>query len=100
MTKARLRKPRIYLETTMFNYYFDTDRDAHADTVTLFEECAFGRFEPYTSDYVLAELGRDLTEKRGKMLALIDVYKIIVLANTDESDKLALRYTAEGVLPP
>jgi hypothetical protein len=28
-----LRTQRIYLETTMFNYYFDSDRDAHADTV-------------------------------------------------------------------
>jgi hypothetical protein len=26
--------PKIYLETTVFNYYFDTERDAHEDTVT------------------------------------------------------------------
>ena len=68
-----MRKPKIYLETTLFNYYFDEDRDAHADTVTLFEECAAGKFETYTSDCVLAELeDTSLTEKRGKMLALID----------------------------
>ena len=28
-----MKKLRIYLETTLFNYYFDEDRDAHADTV-------------------------------------------------------------------
>ena len=28
---------KLYLETTMFNYYFDTERDGHADTVRLFE---------------------------------------------------------------
>ena len=25
----------MYLETTMFNYYFDSERDAHADTVSM-----------------------------------------------------------------
>ena len=38
-----MRVPKIYLETTMFNYYLDTDRDAHADTVKLFEEIAAGK---------------------------------------------------------
>ena len=28
-----MRTQKIYLETTLFNYYFDKDRDAHADTV-------------------------------------------------------------------
>ena len=36
-------KSKIYLETTLFNYYFDTDRDAHADTVTLFQEDRRGK---------------------------------------------------------
>ena len=48
--------PKIYLETTLFNYYFDKDRDAHADTVTLFEECASGKYEAFTSVYVIDEL--------------------------------------------
>ena len=43
-----MRVMKVYLGTTLFNYYFDEDRDAHADTVTFFEECAAGRFEPYT----------------------------------------------------
>ena len=34
------------------------------------------------------------------MLALIDRYNITVLAINDETDKLALRYIAEGALPP
>ena len=33
-----IRTPKVYLETTMFNYFFDTERDAHADTVKLFDE--------------------------------------------------------------
>ena len=56
-----MRTPKIYLETTLFNFYFDTDRDAHAATVKLFEEIAAGKYEPFTSRYVVDELERDTT---------------------------------------
>jgi len=83
----------------MFNYYFDWDRDAHADTVTLFEECAAGKFEPYTSSYVIDELEYAPAEKRNKMIELVARYNITVLAANDESDALAKRYIAEGAFP-
>jgi predicted nucleic acid-binding protein len=91
--------PRIYLETTMFNYYFDEDRDAHADTVTFFEECAAGKFEPFTSYYAIDELEDAPSEKRGKMISLIEKYNIAVLAASNEADNLARRYVSEGALP-
>ena len=95
-----MRIPMVYLETTLFNYYFDEDRDAHPDTVTLFEECAEGKFEPYTSGYTINELGDAPMEKREKMLALISKYSLTVLAINDNTDLLAQRYIAEGALPP
>ena len=94
-----MRVIKIYLETTMFNYYFDADRDAHADTVTLFDECAEGKFEPYTSDYVLEELDCASDEKRDKMIALIEKYRIAVLSASDEVKELADRYISDGALP-
>ena len=94
-----MRKLKVYLETTLFNYYFDEDRDAHADTVTLFEECASGKFEPYTSLYVIDEIEGAPNEKRDKMIALIERYNITVLSASDETDNLARRYIAEGALP-
>jgi hypothetical protein len=66
-----MRKRRVYIETTMFNYYLDKDRDAHADTVAFFEECTAGKFEPYTSLYVVGELEEAQGEKREEMIALI-----------------------------
>jgi len=48
-----MRKQKVYLETTLFNYYFDEDRDAHADTVRLFEDIAAEKYEAYTSAYIL-----------------------------------------------
>ena len=94
-----MRKQKVYLETTMFNYYFNEDRDAHADTVTLFEECLSGKFLPYTSDYVIREIEDAPADKREKMLGLITRYNITILAAADETDKLAGKYVSEGALP-
>jgi len=92
-------KQNIYLETTLFNYYFDEDRDAHADTVTLFEECALGKFEPYTSDYTIGEIEAAPTEKCEKMLGLVERYHITIFEASVKAEKLAKRYINEGVLP-
>jgi predicted nucleic acid-binding protein len=94
-----MRTQKIYLETTLFNYYFDEDRDAHTDTVTLFEECISGKYYPYTSDYVIREIEDAPAKKREKMLNLITQYNIIVLAADDETDNLAEKYVSEGALP-
>jgi len=48
-----MEAPKIYLETTLFNFYFDEDRDAHADTVKLFKEIFLGKYEAFTSRYVI-----------------------------------------------
>jgi predicted nucleic acid-binding protein len=94
-----MNRQKIYLETTLFNYYFDEDRDAHSDVVTLFEECAAGKFDPYTSDYAIMEIEDAPVEKREKMLGLIERYHIIVLEASNKTDKLAMRYIAEEALP-
>lgn len=94
-----MEKKKVYLETTLFSYYFDADRDAHADTVTLFDECAGGIFDPYTSDYVIREIeGTPSSTLRENMLSLIGKYDIAILEATDETDELAERYVADGAL--
>ena len=90
---------KLYLETTMFNYYFDTERDGHADTVRLFEKIRAGEYEAYTSIYALEELEDAPEPKRNQMLALIDEYKITVLPVTNESDQLADLYILENIIP-
>ena len=94
-----MRTQRIYLETTLFNYYFDTDRDAHADTVTLFKEIAARKYEAYTSDAVLGELAKAPAEKRDAMLALVGEYNISVLQVTEEARRLADVYISAGIIP-
>jgi len=92
-------KPKIYLETTLFNYYFDTDRAAHADTVKLFKAIASGKYEGFTSGRVIDELLEAPDKKRVAMMALVDKYGIRTLTVDEEAEKLANTYIAEGIIP-
>jgi len=94
-----MRKLKVYIETTLFNFYFDTDREAHPDTVRLFEDIAAGKYEAYTSDYVINELNKTQGDKREKMIALIEQYGITVLALNDEAEQLAEIYVEQGIIP-
>jgi predicted nucleic acid-binding protein len=93
-----IRKLRLYLETTLFNYYFDEERDGHADTVKLFEAIGTGKYEGYTSEYVIFELKNSYEPKRSDMLALLNKYNIVVLEADDESKLLAYKYISEHVI--
>ena len=94
-----MRKLKIYLETTMFNYYFDEDRDAHSDTVKLFEEVSKGKYIAYTSEYVIDELLEAPEDKRDKMLNLIKNYDITVLRANEDAERLAEIYVDETIIP-
>ena len=95
-----MRVPKIYIETTIFNFYFDGDRGfAHTDTVGFFREIKAGKYEAFTSTYVTDELENAPEIKRDKMMSLISEYNITVLAPSDEAAILADIYTAEGIIP-
>jgi hypothetical protein len=93
-----MRKLKIYIETTLFNFYFDEDRgDAHIDTVKLFKEIKAGKYEAFTSDYVVNEIESAPIEKSEKMLNLIKQYGITVLALNTEAEQLAEMYVEQGI---
>ena len=95
-----MRKPKIYIETTLFNHYFDEDREAHAATVSLFNDIKAGKYEAYTSFYVTYEIKNTKDEdKRSNMLALINEYNITVLEDEEEARQLANIYVKEGIIP-
>ena len=95
-----IRVPKIYLETTIFNFYVDDDRGfAHTDTVNLFKEIALEKYEAFTSTYVTDELENAPETKRDKMMGLFSEYNVKVLAPNDETVKLADIYVAEGIIP-
>ena len=91
---------KLYLETTMFNYYFDAERDGHADTVRLFEAIGRGEYEGYTSEYVSFELQKADEPKRSDMLSLIQKYGITLMDFEDEAVRLATLYVENKIIPP
>ena len=89
----------MYLETTAFNYYFDTDRDGHEDTVRLFEAIGAGEYDGYTSAYVTTELYDAKEPKRSNMLALIEEYDIKILDYDERAIRLADLYIENEIIP-
>ena len=95
-----MQKLKVYLETTLFNFYVDMSMGfAHVNTVALFDEIASGKYYGYTSAYVLDELAQAPKEKQDKMMRLIAQYNISVLSYSDQASALADVYVAEGVIP-
>ena len=94
-----VQKQKIYLETTLFNLYFDVDREHHYDAVRLFEEIAAGKYEAFTSLGAINEINEARAEKRNKMIALVDRYDIRILALNDEAERLAQAYVEQGIIP-
>ena len=95
-----MQKQKIYLETTLFNHYFDEDRGlAHTSTVALFKKIEAGKYEAFTSSYTLDEIAKAPAEKRDKMVGLLSKYNIFVLTYHSEADSLADIYVSENVIP-
>ena len=95
-----IRVPRVYIETSVFNFVFADDAPEKRDhTLALFEEIRQGQYRPYTSDYVLGELALASEPKRGNMLSLIGEYAVEVLPADEDSKRLADLYVREGVIP-
>jgi len=95
-----MRAAKIYLETTMFNFYVDNDRGfAHTDTVKLFEEISAGKYEAFTSTYVTDELENASETKRNIMMGLLAKYGVKVLAPNNEAVQMANIYVKEGIIP-
>jgi predicted nucleic acid-binding protein len=92
-------KLKLYLETTVFNYYFDTDRNMHPASVALFEAIGRGEYEGYTSSYVIDELTNAIEPKRSNMLDLIGKYGIKTFEETPDALQLARNYIQNNIIP-
>jgi len=95
-----MRTQKIYIETSVFNFYFADDApDKRDDTIKLFEEIQQGKYEPYTSDFVIGELQEDSSPKCDMMTDMIADYNMVVLPASQETKRLASLYIAEGIIP-
>jgi hypothetical protein len=94
-----MRKQKVYLETTMFNYYLDETKNAQPVTVAFFKAIGSGQFEGYTSVYAYDELDKAPEPQRTNMLNLIGKYHITVLDTSDEIIHLAETYIKNNIIP-
>ena len=99
-------KPKIYLETTMFSFYYGLEstpayKQYKADSRAVFELIKAGKYESFTSRLTTDELMDEPNEKkRSKMLALIHEYDVNLLSFTEETQCLTELYLREGVVSP
>ena len=93
-----MRKLKLYLETSVFNWYFEPERDFYKDTHQLFDEIAAGKFEAYASEYVVEELLRTQGPKRDDMLVLLNKSCATVFDRSAETDALAQQYVEHNVI--
>jgi predicted nucleic acid-binding protein len=97
-----LVKPKIYIETTIFSYYFLEEKERRQDrmdTVELIREIDEGRFDAFISNIVIAEIDRCLEPKRTNMVKLINDHPIYILEGLPGYIELAEKYISEKVIP-
>ena len=99
---------KAYLETTIFNFYFaDKGEQYYGPTIqycqdvkNFFSAIEAGKYEPYTSEYVISEIKREPNEKRRlELLKLVDEYNICILPKSGEIERLAQKYITAGAIP-
>ena len=96
----KVRNFKIYLETSIFNTYFDEVRlERRFYTRKLFDDIEKGKYDAFVSQIVLRELQRAEEPKRTAMLRLLNEYKIKEVKWEDAIDSLAIVYIQEGVVP-
>jgi hypothetical protein len=103
-----MKIPTIYLETTMFNFYFAEKRHQYfgktvqycQETKQFFDAVKEGKFDAYTSEYVIKEIKLEEDEEhRFEMLKLIDDYNVIILSNSKKIEYLANLYIEASAIP-
>jgi predicted nucleic acid-binding protein len=92
--------PKLFLETTVFNFYFeDKQGQKQTDAIRLFEEIAGGKYEAYTSEAVMNEIMDASAEKAEKMKALSEKYIKGFIQPSPKAERMADIYVKKGIIP-
>jgi predicted nucleic acid-binding protein len=95
-----MKKPHLYLETSVWNFYFADDAPEKRDvTRQFFEQVRQGHYDIHLSNIVFREIARAPEEKQSKLLELIATYQPKELEVTEEVLSLATCYLQEVALP-
>jgi len=92
--------PKLFLETTVFNFYFEGKQgQKQTAAIRLFEAIAGGKYEAYTSDAVMDEIKDASAEKAEKMKALSKEYSMKVIQSSPKAKRMADIYVKKGIIP-
>ncbi len=95
-----MKKLQLYLETSVWNYYFADDTPEKKEiTLRFFDKIREGEYEIFISDIVVEEIGRANANKKQSLLNIIGEYGPTKLIVSEEVAELAQQYISEGVLP-
>ena len=94
------RYPKLFIETTVFNFYFEGKQGRkQQDAIRLFEAINTGAYEAYTSEVVIEELKDASDEKLAQMIALSRKYFQKSIKPSPEAEHLADIYIAKDIIP-
>ncbi len=95
-----MKKPQLYLETSVWNYYFADDAPEKKEiTLRFFDKIRQGEYEIFISDIVVEEIGVADDSKKQSLLNIIAEYRPARLIISEEVAELAQQYISEGALP-
>jgi predicted nucleic acid-binding protein len=94
-----MAKLRAYIETTIFNRYFEIGREYANETKKLFEEIKSKRIVPFTSTAVIDELNHAPSPKKEQMLKMVSDYKMTIFEINDTIAELADAYVKAEIIP-
>ncbi|MFH1962497.1 MAG: type II toxin-antitoxin system VapC family toxin [bacterium] len=95
-----MRKPRLYLETSVWNFYFADDAPDKKDITKEFFGCVKqDRYNIFISQTVLNEIDRADEHKKNQLLGLIKEYRPQELDVNQEVTDLAKEYISQKILP-
>jgi hypothetical protein len=98
-----MKKPVLYLETSIFGFYFDEEpRNAYRKeaVVTLFNQIIFDKFKALVSPLTIRELSKAPSPYKEEFLNLIKEMKAEeTKIDESEVETLAQKYVDEKVIP-
>lgn len=94
-----MKKLKLYVETSVWNFLFAEDApEKQLETIRFFEEVRSGYYEIFISGLVIAEIERANEPVRSRLLSKIDEIEPEVLAITADVEELTLKYAEAGFL--
>ncbi len=95
-----MRKLKLYLDTSVWNFFFADDAPEKRDvTKEFFDLVLRGEYEVFISAVVVKEINDAPAPKRTKLGELIKAHPAVELEITEEAYELANSYMGKGIVP-